>query len=686
MPRRRSPNTPRRPAARLACERLEEREVPAVLLRPIFDPAVPGLANISNDKPTYLPVTVTNTPAGAVTTTVASNNAGVKAEIVSGGRSIRLDVTGTDRDGVPFSGSLTIRLFETAAPQATQRLVDLVNSGFYANKLFHRIIDNFVIQGGSPNGDGQGGSPLPDLPDEYNRDFTFSSYGVVAMANAGDDNNDSQFFITDIDQPLSGRPQNLNFNHSIVGLLTDGFDTFQKIITTNAPGSSPTNPVTIVGAAVFQDQENAVVKLTPQNGFTGTAGVTVTANDGTGPTTQTVTVTSVDDGVDSKPFITTPVPDQTTTAGKPVSFTVPTLDVDGNPVTVVVRGTARDGSGTLLFTGNPTNVTATVDANGRVTITPNANFTGTAEFAVGVRQTSAGDTRDNYDTQLVRLRVDPAPATDPGTNPNPNPNTGPVTVVGSAPGTLPTVTIRNADGSVRSTVKVFEDGFLGGVRAAVADLDGDGDQDVVATAREGGAPALVLIDPATGQVVRRVMVFEPTFRGGLYLRLADVVGLGYAQALVGAGDTGGPRVTLLDLKRNVVLQNFFAGDDKLRGGVSVDAGKVFASKGQTIVTALGPGAGPVVGFFDPNSGASMGTFVAGDGNSRAGIRVSTGTAAANGVQPVLVAPVTAPDGVTGQSFDAGQFVDPDRPAATNPTANGGSNIDLSSLFPGQDIG
>lgn len=682
MPRRRSHTTPRRPAARLGIEMLEAREVPAVLLRPIFDPAVPGLANISNDKPTYLPVTVTNTPAGAVTTTVTSNNAGVKAEVVQGGRSIRFDVTGTDKDGVPFSGSMTIRLFETAAPQTAQRLIDLVNSGFYANKLFHRIIDNFVIQGGSPNGDGQGGSPLPDLPDEYNKDFTFSSYGVVAMANAGDDNNDSQFFITDIDQPLASRPQNLNFNHTIVGLLTDGFDTFQKVITTRVSGSTPTNPVTIVGAAVFTDTENAVVKLTPQNGFTGTAGVTVTARDGSGPTTQTLTVTSVADGVDSKPFITTPVPDQTTTAGKPVSFDVPTTDADGDPVTVVVRGVTRDANGTLAFTGTPANVTATV-VNGRVTVTPNAGFTGTAEFAVGVRQTSAADSKDNYDTQVVRLRVDPAPA-DPGTPTTPN--TGPVTVVGSAPGTASTVTIRNADGSVRFTVPVFEAGFTGGVRAAVADIDGDGDQDVVATAREGGAPALVLIDPATGQVVRRVMVFEPTFRGGLYLRLADVAGLGYAQALVGAGDTGGPRVTLLDLKRNVVLQNFFAGDENFRGGVSVDAGKAFASKGQTIVTALGPGAGPLVGFFDPNTGASLGNFVAGDGNSREGFRVSMGTAATNGVQPVQVAPVTAPDGVTGQSFDAGKFVDPDRPPATTTTTDSGSNLDLSNLFPGQNTG
>src|SRR5690606_14694717 len=114
-----SPPAPRRraQAARLGLEALEGREVPAVILRP-FDQAIEG--QIANDKPTYLPVTVTNTPNGAVTAAVSSSNPAVTAEVVQGGRSVRLDVTGTDSNGVPFSGSLTIRLFEDAAPLATQ--------------------------------------------------------------------------------------------------------------------------------------------------------------------------------------------------------------------------------------------------------------------------------------------------------------------------------------------------------------------------------------------------------------------------------------------------------------------------------------------------------------------------------------------------------------------------------------
>lgn len=682
MPRRLFPRLtgPAAPArdnsrrARLGFDWLEEREVPAVLLRPISEP------NIPNDKPVYVPVTVTNTPVGAVTTTVTSSNpAGITAEVVQGGRSVRFDVTGTDRDGVPFSGSLTLRLFEDAAPLASQRIVDLINGGFYANKVFHRIIDNFVIQGGSPTGTGTGGSTLPDLPDEYNPQYTFASRGLLAYANATDDNNDSQFFITDIDVPLANRSQSLNFNHTIFGILTDGFDTYQKIVTTAVNGSVPQNAVTIVGAAVFTDAENAVVKLTPQNGFTGTANVTVSSADASGApaATQTFATASADDGVNSKPFIPTPVPAQTTTTGTPVTFTVPYTDVDGDPSFIAVRA-AGEG-----FSGNPSDVTVSINqATRQVTLTPIGTFTGPVDFEVGVRQSSAADTEDNYDTQAVRLTISPPPpaAPPPVVPPPPPPNTGPVTAEGSAPGLPPSVTIRNADGSVRFTVPVFDPAFVGGVRAAVADTDLDGDQDVIATAGPGGAPVVLRIDPTTGTVAQTVMVFEDTFRGGLHLRLKDVAGLGYAQVLVGAGDTGGPRVTLLDLRRNVVLQNFFAGDQNFRGGVSVDAGEVFDGRGQTIVTGLGPGAGPVVAFFNPNTGASLGSFVAGDSTSRTGILVSTGTPdATTGVQPVLVTPTGTADGVQGQSFDAADFVDPDRPATTTPTTPG-SSTGFEELF------
>ena len=662
-----------RPAHLSGFEHLEEREVPSVTLGTISQPQIP------NDVPVFVPVTVTNVPAGAVTTTVTTDNANVQATVLTGGRSVRFDVSGVDAGGAPFSGSVTIRLFEDVAPQLTQRVVDLVTSGYYNGKIFHRVDDliggageNVIIQGGSPTGDGSGGSALPDLPDEYRADVRFVSSGLVAAANATDDNNDAQFFFTDVGRPLSDQTQFLNFNHTIFGIVTDGFDTLLKMRNTPRTGSTPTTPLRINSAAVVTDTENAVIKLTPTPGFQGTANITVTANDGTGPTSQTFAVQSVPNPVTTtKPFITTPVPDQTTTAGTPVTFTVPVTSVSGGATTIVVRS---GGSG---FTGTPANVTVSVNqGTNQVTITPNAGFTGTTEFKVGVRQTNQTDTEANYDTQLVRLTVTPATSTPTPTDPT----RGPFTATGSAEGTPGTVTVRNADGSVRYSVPVFS-GFTGGVRVAVGDVNDDGAQDVVAVPGVGGASVIVVLNGQTGALIRTASVFEDTFRGGLYVQTGDAQNLGYDQVLVGAGFTGGPRVTLLDFKRGTELLNFFAGDDTLRGGVDVDLGDVFAGRGQMIVTGMGPGAGPQVSLFIAATAGLVGRFLAGDAADRTGIEVEIGERpTATAARPIIVTPFGAPDGVEGQSYDPSEFIDPSKPATSTATT-GDNGIDLGSLFP-----
>jgi cyclophilin family peptidyl-prolyl cis-trans isomerase len=647
---------------RLLVELLEAREVPAVHLLDIPDQTIPL------DKPVYIPVTLTEPPNGAVTTTVQSSNpAAVTAELVTGGRSIRLLVSGTDNQGQAFTGTLTIRLFEDAAPLATQRIVDLVNTGFYNGKSFHRVIDNFMIQGGSPNGDGIGGSSLPDIIDEFHKDFTFASGGLVAMANAGDDNNNSQFFITDIDVTLAQRPQHLNFNHTIVGILTDGFDTYQKIVTTSVtsqPGtgenSRPVNPVTILSAVALFDTANAVIKLTP-HGSGGPATVTVTSTDAdgaAGAATDTFTVTQVSDGVNSRPFLGTVPPTLTTTEGAPVSFTIPFTDIDGDEGRFAVRDTT--------FQNPPPNLNVQIDqATGAVTLTPAPGFTGTFQFKVGVRAHDAPDTAGNYDTQVMTLTVNPAPPPTvppppPNTGPSPptSPNTGPFTAAGSPAGAEARVTVRNADGSERFSVAPFAPGFTGGVRTAVADVTGDGKLDVIAVPGDGGAPIILVLDSTTGAVLATHMVFEDTFRGGLFLDTEDVGGRGYAQVVVGAGNTGGPRVTVLDVSTGQVLLNFFAGDEAFRGGVTADVGRLVPNRGLFLVTGLGPGATPVVTIWDARTGERVGSFEAGFSNNLNGIRVRIGEPdIISGVRNILVAPFNSAGTEGEESFNPTDHID-----------------------------
>src|SRR5205823_4789556 len=107
---------------------------------------------------------------------------------------------------------------------------------------------------------------------------------------------------------------------------------------------------------------------------TGTANIHVTANDGTGATPTDFAVAGVNDGVNSPPFISTPIPNQTTTAGVAVSFNVAVLDIDGDATTLAVKDTA-------FSTTTIPNATVTIDqTTKKVTVVPTAGFTGTIQF------------------------------------------------------------------------------------------------------------------------------------------------------------------------------------------------------------------------------------------------------------------------------------------------------------------
>ncbi len=407
-PKRKKSRVPVR--RRLRLEPLESREVPTVTLSPITD------TEMFSDRPLFIPVTPSNTPDGPVTVTALSGNSNLKAVTVTGGRSVLLNVTGTDASGAAFSGSITIRLFENEAPLATANIVTLVQDHYYDGKLFHRVIPQFVIQGGSPNGDGIGGSTLvSDADDEFNLDYTFASRGIVAMANAGDDNNNAQFFIDDPSPSLTGRPNSLNYNYSIVGIMTSGFDTYQKIINTQTNGTTPTHPVTITSATLFTDTVNNVIELIPQAGFTGSAKVQVTANDGVGaPAQDTFTLNAVT-YTGNDPAFLGPVANQTTSAGKPVSFTLPFTNREAGDTITFGVGTPGTATTAPDITTAPSSVSVAINqGTGQVTLTPVAGFTGTVSLLVGVWDNitrNGTNPTSEYDTQKITLTVTSAAIT-----------------------------------------------------------------------------------------------------------------------------------------------------------------------------------------------------------------------------------------------------------------------------------
>ncbi|MDU2064932.1 MAG: peptidylprolyl isomerase [Sporomusaceae bacterium] len=136
-------------------------------------------------------------------------------------------------------GTFKVELFEDKAPKTTKNFIDLVNKGFYNGLTFHRVIDNFMIQGGDPNGNGTGG-PGYTIPDEFHPDLKFNSPGILAMANAGPNTGGSQFFITVKETPWLDR------HHAIFGKVVNGFAVVLNISKVSTDGrDKPVKPVIV---------------------------------------------------------------------------------------------------------------------------------------------------------------------------------------------------------------------------------------------------------------------------------------------------------------------------------------------------------------------------------------------------------------------------------------------------------
>jgi peptidyl-prolyl cis-trans isomerase-like 1 len=122
-------------------------------------------------------------------------------------------------------GKIAFRLFPDKAPKACENFTLLAQKGYYNGVIFHRVIKNFMIQGGDPTGTGRGGESAwgAAFEDEFSPDLKHVKAGIVSMANAGPNTNGSQFFITLAPTPwLDGR-------HSIFGEVIGGMDVVKKI-------------------------------------------------------------------------------------------------------------------------------------------------------------------------------------------------------------------------------------------------------------------------------------------------------------------------------------------------------------------------------------------------------------------------------------------------------------------------
>lgn len=248
------------------------------------------------------------------------------------------------------------------------------------------------------------------------------------------------------------------------------------------------------------------------------------------------------------------------------------------------------------------------------------------------------------------------------------PNT-PIYAAGAGPGAQPVVTVYNSLTNAKmTTLLAFDAAFKGGVRTAVADVNNDGISDLILGAGPNGGPRVKVLDGATSftTTLYNFFAFDPKFTGGVNVSGSDFNGDGYDDVVVGAGEGGGPVVAIFDGKTGNPMTRFFAYDAGFRGGVTVATGDIDGSGFESLVTGPGAGGSAQIRTWQNNHFYKIGEtpilpgepkimleqtsqFLAFDPNYRGGVQVATGLnsgATLGGFDRILVGALRASARVT----------------------------------------
>ena len=349
---------------------LEER---SLLAAPVIAPIAP--AQIPSGKTLMVPISATDADGDPITYSVSSNSTDPNAvvKVRSGHPFMKISVANY--------GDMVFQLFDDIAPNTVSTITSLVNQKFYDGLTFHRMIKDFMIQGGDPSGNGSGG-PGFKFADEFSPEAIFSGYGQLAMANSGKDTNGSQFFIT------TTQTRFLDFNHTIWGQIVKGFDVLAALNVASAP-------VTISSVSMVTNTTDSVLYLKMSG--TSPVQVSLTAQDPSGAAdTKTFTVTPIADTTNDPPILG-PLNNLVSYTNKVINIPLSSFDYENDEVTY---GAA--------FGINPAPGTFTIN-NGTLSLTPANNYKGNFLFRIGVRQTNAsnrGSTSDPWDIQDINIRID----------------------------------------------------------------------------------------------------------------------------------------------------------------------------------------------------------------------------------------------------------------------------------------
>jgi hypothetical protein len=212
-----------------------------------------------------------------------------------------------------------------------------------------------------------------------------------------------------------------------------------------------------------------------------------------------------------------------------------------------------------------------------------------------------------------------------------------IIVAAAGAGGAPVVNVYNAaNSSLITSFYAFAPTFTGGVRVAVADVNGDGTPDIICGAGPGGGPEVAVFD---GKTFQRIMDFEAlpaTFTGGVWVADGDVNGDGYADIISAADAGGGPEVTITSGKDGSLLAGFYATASTFTGGIRVACADLNNDGFADVIAAAGPGGGPQVTIFDGKSLSLLTAFYALPPTFTGGMYVAAGDLNGDGKADIIV--------------------------------------------------
>jgi hypothetical protein len=209
-------------------------------------------------------------------------------------------------------------------------------------------------------------------------------------------------------------------------------------------------------------------------------------------------------------------------------------------------------------------------------------------------------------------------------------------VVAAGAGGGPAIVVMDPEtGEVTQSFFAFDTSFTGGVYITLTDVNNDGSMDIIAGAGAGGGPHVKIFDGSTGKVMKSFFAYAEDFRGGVSVASVDINGDGILDLITGAGPGGGPHVKVFDGVNGNLISQWFAYPIDFTGGVYVAAGDIGNDRRFEVVTGAGMGGGPVVAVWDPLNAELLGQFLAYEPDFTGGVRVGVSDGNMDGVMDLV---------------------------------------------------